>query len=103
MEYYQGTLTISDLLTSSNSGQKITHQFKDLQKISENLVSQTKMLSVIKKKLKGILIISLRSKFVMFRPLMQKASYRFPGPPRATKSVSGEMSRWRPGNKDLPI
>ncbi|XP_063096623.1 transmembrane protease serine 11A [Cavia porcellus] len=40
MEYYQGTLTISDLLTSSNSGQKITHQFKDLQKISENLVDE---------------------------------------------------------------
>uniref|UniRef100_A0A286XIW5 Transmembrane serine protease 11A n=1 Tax=Cavia porcellus TaxID=10141 RepID=A0A286XIW5_CAVPO len=29
-----------DLLTSSNSGQKITHQFKDLQKMSENLVDE---------------------------------------------------------------
>ncbi|XP_005392885.1 PREDICTED: transmembrane protease serine 11A [Chinchilla lanigera] len=39
-EYYHGTFTISDLLTSSNNGQKSTYQFKDLQEMSENLVDE---------------------------------------------------------------
>lgn len=40
MEYYQGTITISDIQAISNSGQKSSNELKDLQEVNENLVSQ---------------------------------------------------------------
>uniref|UniRef100_A0A8C0VYE2 Transmembrane protease serine n=1 Tax=Castor canadensis TaxID=51338 RepID=A0A8C0VYE2_CASCN len=39
MEYYHGTFKISHPLDNNNSGQKNTYQFKELQEISEILVS----------------------------------------------------------------
>ncbi|XP_028642622.1 transmembrane protease serine 11A [Grammomys surdaster] len=41
MEYYQGTLTISDIQDNSNSGRKSSSQLKDFQEMNENLVDET--------------------------------------------------------------
>lgn len=42
IEYYHGTFKISDVRSSSNSGQNSTYQLQDLREMSENLVSQIK-------------------------------------------------------------
>ncbi|OBS71786.1 hypothetical protein A6R68_13637, partial [Neotoma lepida] len=39
MEYYQGTITISNIQVISNSGRKSSNQLKDLQEMNENLAS----------------------------------------------------------------
>ncbi|XP_076794843.1 transmembrane protease serine 11A [Arvicanthis niloticus] len=50
MEYYQGTLTISDIQDNSNSGPKSSNQLKDLQQMKENLVDETFIDSTLNKR-----------------------------------------------------
>ncbi|XP_037065020.1 transmembrane protease serine 11A [Peromyscus leucopus] len=50
MEYYQGTITISDIQAISNSGRKSSNELKDLQKVNENLADEIFIDSALKKR-----------------------------------------------------
>ncbi|XP_042141354.2 transmembrane protease serine 11A [Peromyscus maniculatus bairdii] len=49
MEYYQGTITISDIQAISNSGRKSSNELKDLQEVNENLADEIFIDSALKK------------------------------------------------------